>query len=126
MPRSKSRLAGGLVAVAAALLLASPEYAKKWADRVGVSLEDIPRIKGWGHNTSRILFEDKVAESANDKYVLPHVRSTVTSAMKRAGIADVNGVDAISEVPPSRWDAKDWPASGEASSYRRHSVRISP
>jgi len=27
--------------------------------------------------------------------VLPHVRSTVTSAMKRAGIEDVNGIDGI-------------------------------
>ena len=80
---------------AAALLLASPEYAKKWADRVGVSLDEIPRIKGWGHNTARIRFEDKIAESADDEYVLPHVRTTVTSAMKRAGIPDVSGIDAI-------------------------------
>ena len=40
-------------------------------------------------------FDDKVAESQGDEYVLPHVRSTITSAMKRAGIADVNGVDGI-------------------------------
>jgi acetyl-CoA C-acetyltransferase len=80
---------------AAALLVASPEYAKKWADRVGVPLESIPRIKGWGHNTARIRFEDKIAESANAEYVLPHVRSTVTSAQKRAGIADSGGIDAI-------------------------------
>jgi acetyl-CoA C-acetyltransferase len=80
---------------AVAVLLASPDYAKKWADRNGVALADIPRIKGWGHNTARIRFEDKVAESANSEYVLPHVRSTVTNAMKRAGIADVSGIDAI-------------------------------
>ncbi|MDH3654320.1 MAG: acetyl-CoA acetyltransferase [Myxococcales bacterium] len=80
---------------AAALLLASPAYAKKWADRMGVPLESIPRIKGWGHNTARMRFEDKVAESKGAEYVLPHVRSTVTSAMKRAGIADVSGIDAI-------------------------------
>ena len=53
------------------------------------------RIKGWGHNTARLKFSDKVAESQNDRFVLPHVRSTITSAMKRAGIADVNGVDGI-------------------------------
>ena len=80
---------------AAAILLASPEYAKKWADRQGVSLESIPRIKGWGHNTSRIRFEDKVAESKDAEYVLPHVRTTVTDAMKRAGIEDVSGIDSI-------------------------------
>ena len=60
-----------------------------------MTLSDIPRIKGWGHNTARLRFDDKVAESADDEYVLPHVRSTVTSAMKRAGIADVSGIDGI-------------------------------
>ncbi len=80
---------------AAAVLLASAEYAKKWAERVGVPLESIPRIKGWGHHTARIRFEDKIAESANHEYVLPHVRATITDAQKRAGIADSNGIDGI-------------------------------
>ncbi|MGD8824590.1 MAG: acetyl-CoA acetyltransferase [Myxococcales bacterium] len=80
---------------AVAVLLASPAYAKKWADRVGVPLESIPRIKGWGHNTARIRFEDKIAESRGAQYVLPHVRSTITSAHQRAKIADVSGIDAI-------------------------------
>src|SRR5687768_1172217 len=80
---------------AAAVLLASREYAKKYAERRGIALESIPRIKGWGHHTARLRFADKVAESRGNKYVLPHVRATVTDALRRAGIADVNGVDAI-------------------------------
>ena len=80
---------------AVCVFLASRAYAEKYAKGMGKQLSDIPRIKGWGHNTARLRFEDKVAESANDRYVLPHVRSTITSAMKRAGIADVNGVDGI-------------------------------
>jgi len=40
-------------------------------------------------------FEDKVAESRDAEYILPHVRSTVTDAQKRAGIADTSGIDAI-------------------------------
>ncbi|MEZ4288444.1 MAG: acetyl-CoA acetyltransferase [Polyangiales bacterium] len=80
---------------AAAVLLASPEYAKKWAERRGIALSSIPRIKGWGHHTSRLRFVDKVAESEGQEYVLPHVRATVTDAFKRAGIADVSGVDGI-------------------------------
>ena len=36
-----------------------------------------------------------MAESRDDRFVLPHVRSTITSAMKRAGIADAGGIDAI-------------------------------
>ena len=79
----------------AVVFLASREYAEKWARGVGQKLEEIPRIKGWGHNTARLRFEDKVAESQADRFVLPHVRSTVLSAMKRAGIADANGSDGI-------------------------------
>ena len=80
---------------AVCVFLANREYAERYARGQGKKLEDIPRIKGWGHNTARLKFDDKIAESANDKYVLPHVRSTIRSAMDRAGIADVNGIDVI-------------------------------
>ena len=77
------------------VFLASRSYAERYARGMGRKLEDIPRIKGWGHNTARLRFADKVAESRDAEYVLPHVRSTITSAMKRAGIENVGGVDGI-------------------------------
>ena len=80
---------------AVTVFLASRAYAEKYALRQGIALADIPRIKGWGHNTARLRFADKIAESAGAQYVLPHVRSTVASAMKRAGIEDANGIDGI-------------------------------
>ena len=80
---------------AVCVFLASRAFAEKYAARQGVALADIPRIKGWGHNTARLRFADKVLESRDDRYVLPHVRTTITSALKRAGIADVNGIDGI-------------------------------
>jgi acetyl-CoA C-acetyltransferase len=80
---------------AATVILAGPEFAAKWAARRGLTLDDVPRILGWGHATAPILFSDKVAESAGGEYVLPHVRSTITDAFRRAGIADVNGIDGI-------------------------------
>ncbi len=80
---------------AAVAMLASPRYAKKWAERMGIPLASIPRLKGWGHHTAPLRFVDKMAESANNEYVLPHVRETVEDAFKRAGIADVNGIDGI-------------------------------
>lgn len=80
---------------AVTVFLASRTYAERYAQAQGIDLADIPRIKGWGHNTARLRFADKIAESKDDDYVLPHVRSTITSAMKRAGIADVNGIDGI-------------------------------
>jgi len=80
---------------AVCVFLASREYAEKYAVGTGKKLAQIPRIKGWGHHTARLRFEDKVAESRDNRYVLPHVRSTITDAMKRAGIPDVSGIDAI-------------------------------
>jgi acetyl-CoA C-acetyltransferase len=80
---------------AAAVFLATRSYAASYAARRGVALDSIPRIKGWGHHTARLKFADKIAESQNSPYVLPHVRSTITDAWRRAGISDVGGVDGI-------------------------------
>ena len=80
---------------AVCVFLASKEYAEKWARGQGKKLADIPRIKGWGHNTARLKFDDKVAESAVDEFVLPHVRSTITSAWQRDGITGADQIDAI-------------------------------
>ena len=80
---------------AVCVFLASRRYAQEYAAKRGISINDIPRIKGWGHNTARLRFEDKVAESKDAEYVLPHVRSTVTSAMERAGMSGVEDIDGI-------------------------------
>ncbi len=80
---------------AVTVFLASKRYAEQYAQQRGITLESIPRIKGWGHNTARLKFDDKMRESREAEYVLPHVRSTITKAMERAGVADVSGIDAI-------------------------------
>ncbi len=80
---------------AVTVFLASRAYAERYARGRGLSLAQIPRIKGWGHNTARLRFADKVEESKSDRFVLPHVRSTITSAWKRAGFAGVQDVDGI-------------------------------
>ena len=80
---------------AVCMFLASRDYAEKYAKGMGIKLSEIPRIKGWGHNTARLRFEDKVAESEGAEYVLPHVRSTITNAWKRAGMEDVSAIDGI-------------------------------
>jgi acetyl-CoA C-acetyltransferase len=80
---------------AVCVFLASRSYAEAYAKRKGMPVESIPRITGWGHNTARLRFSDKVEESANSEYVLPHVRSTITSAWKRSGLAGVDDVHGI-------------------------------
>jgi acetyl-CoA C-acetyltransferase len=80
---------------AVALFLASEKAAAAYAKTRGISLERIPRFLGWGHHTAPIAFDAKVAESRNDPYVLPHTRQAILDALRRAGLADVWGVDGI-------------------------------
>ena len=79
----------------ACVVLASAEFASEWAEARGRDLARVPRITGWGHRTARMSYAGKLADSARDRYVFPHVRGTITDAFKRAGLADVHGLDAI-------------------------------
>ena len=78
----------------AAVVLASEEYARQYARRHNILIEEIPAILGWGHTTAPILLADKLAESKDDRYVLPHTRRAITAAYARAGIAGPDQLDA--------------------------------
>jgi acetyl-CoA C-acetyltransferase len=80
---------------AASLFLASEACAGGYAKKRGLKLEAIPRLLGWGHHTAPIEFSTKVAESANNAYVLPHTRQAILDALRRAGVGDCWGLDAI-------------------------------
>ncbi len=80
---------------AVCLYIASKNYASKYAARHGLKIEEIPRILGWGHTTAPIEFAKKVADSADDQYILPMTRKAITDAYERAGIADCWQLDVI-------------------------------
>ncbi len=80
---------------AAAVFLGSESAAAAYAKKRGLKLESLPRILGWGHHTAPIEFGAKVAESRDNAYVLPHTRQTILDALRRAGLADVWGIDGI-------------------------------
>ncbi len=80
---------------AVALFLASEEGAAAYAKKRGIKLSSLPKILGWGHRTAPLEFTTKVAESADNEYVLPHTRQAITDAFKRAGVSGVADVDAI-------------------------------
>ncbi len=79
----------------AGLVLAGQRTAEAWAAAHGRTLDTLPRIVGWGHRTVGLPLADKVQRSANVPYVMPHVRQAITDAFRRAGVADVSGVDGI-------------------------------
>ena len=80
---------------AVAVILASPAFAAKWAERRGKRLADVPHVQGWGHATAPLTFDAKVAESKDQPYVLPHTRRAITDAYRRAGIKDCWQLDGI-------------------------------
>jgi acetyl-CoA C-acetyltransferase len=79
----------------AAVFLASADFARRYGERAALSIEEIPRITGWGHHTARIAFATKIAESASDPYVLPHVRATAVDALRRAALPDATALHAL-------------------------------
>ena len=80
---------------AAAVILASEKFAREYAERNGMKLEDLPRISGWGHRNSVLKLKDKFELSKDSEYVFPHVRQTIEDAWRRAGISGTQDLDGI-------------------------------
>lgn len=55
-------------------------------------IESKPVIKGYGHRVAPMLFEKKMANSADSQYILPLTRQAVLDAYKRSGltVADID------------------------------------
>lgn len=79
---------------AAMIVLASAARAADHARRMGVPLESLPRIKGWGHRTGPISYQRKVEASAGQPYVFPQVKRAIDEARARAGLR-LDEIDAV-------------------------------
>jgi acetyl-CoA C-acetyltransferase len=77
---------------AAGIVVVSDRYL---ADHPGLAARPRAAILGWGHRTVGLTLASKLARSADDPYVLPHVRATILDAFTRAGIGSVDDLDAI-------------------------------
>lgn len=84
--RLRKQDCGRITDGAAAVLLASPEY----AERLGGGF---PRIAGFGHRTSHIGLTEKLA--ADGEYLFPHLRGAVVDAYERAGVAGPAALDVV-------------------------------
>lgn len=105
--RHEAACASGSIAISAAVAeiaaglrqsaLASREIADQWARSRGVSLADLPRISGFGHTSSTLLLDDKLARAPKDGVMFPHLRSAVSTALESAGVQGIQAVD-VAEV----------------------------
>jgi acetyl-CoA C-acetyltransferase len=77
------------------------------ADHPGV--RPIGRIEGWGHRTVGLGLQQKLDHSADDPYVMPHVRRAVLDALSRAQVTldDVDGFEVHDCFTPSEYLAID-------------------
>jgi acetyl-CoA C-acetyltransferase len=93
--RIRKQDCGQITDGAAVVFLASQARAAEYAATRGLSLGQLPRIRGWGHRTAPITYEAKVQASAGQPYVFPEVRRAITDAFRRAGVRDVEDLDGI-------------------------------
>lgn len=80
---------------AACVILASENVARVHATSLGLRLEDIPRIKGWGHHSAPLLLERKLALSKGQPLIFPHAQATFRDALQRAGYAAITDIDGL-------------------------------
>ena len=88
----------------AGLVLVSDEYLR---DHPGA--RPIGRIDGWGHRTVGLGLQQKLDRSADDPYVMPHVRQAVLDAFERAHVTldDLHGFEVHDCFTPSEYLAID-------------------
>lgn len=79
----------------AVVFLASQARAEKYAKKRGLSLEQLPYIRGWGHRTTSLLYQDKFEEVSEHGYLFPQVHQCFQDAYRRAGIKSVHEIDGL-------------------------------
>ena len=93
--RIRKQDCGQLTDGAAVVFLATQARAAEYAKTRGISLAQIPVIRGWGHINAPMLFEQKMAISEGQEYVFPHLNQVIRQTLSRAGLNDVGQVSGL-------------------------------
>ncbi len=80
---------------AATVILAGRAFAESYARRHAMALEDLPRIRGWGHRSAPLLLEEKLSRSSGEALLFPHAAKTFDDALRRAGFSDITELDGL-------------------------------
>jgi acetyl-CoA C-acetyltransferase len=80
---------------AACVFLASEEAAKQYVEKHNLNIKDLPRIKGWGHRSSAMSLDSKLALSKGKPLLFPHVAQIMQDALSRSGFDDVTELDGL-------------------------------
>lgn len=93
--RTRKQDCGQVTDGAAVVFLASPKRAAEYARARGISLDSLPRIKGWGHRSAPISYDAKIRASRDNPYVFPQVKRAVDEARARAGVTALDQIDVV-------------------------------
>jgi acetyl-CoA C-acetyltransferase len=86
------------------IVLVTDDYLRDHPDA-----KPLARIEGWGHRTVGLGMRQKLDRSAQDHYVMPHVRGAVMDAFDRARVTldDLDGIEVHDCFTPSEYLAID-------------------
>lgn len=93
--RTRKQDCGQVTDGSAVVFLATQRRAAEYAARRGLSLESLPRIRGWGHRSAPISYAAKLRASEGQPYVFPQVRRAIEDARTRAGIKDMSELHVV-------------------------------
>jgi acetyl-CoA C-acetyltransferase len=79
----------------AALVLASGPFVERYLARRGLGRARVAEVRGWGHTTSGLPLEPKLAASRGEPYVFPAVRRAIEDAFRRAGVESAHALSGI-------------------------------
>lgn len=80
---------------AACIFLANKKIATAYAKKKGISINDIPYIKGWGHRSAPLLFTEKLRISKDQPLIFPHANQMVNDALNRANMKSISEIDGL-------------------------------
>jgi acetyl-CoA C-acetyltransferase len=80
---------------AACVFLANEQVASDYAKKNGLSLRDIPRIKGWGHRSAPLLWDEKIRISKDQPLIFPHAAQMVSDTLKRADFSSLDQIGGL-------------------------------
>ena len=94
-PGTRRQDCGQITDGACAVVLASAQFARRHAQRLGTPVQGLARIAGWGHRNGGLRLKDKFERSRDAAYVFPHVRQTIEDAWRRAGVTGIDAIDGV-------------------------------
>ena len=94
----------------AGVVLVTDEFLKQHP-----SVQPIARIAGWGHRTASLGIEQKFEYSADQEYIMPHLKETVDQAFARAGVTldEIDGLETHDCFSASEYLAIDHIVNGQ-------------